>query len=565
MGAGTSGRAGVTLLAGGRVLTLDARSSVHEALAVAGDRVVAVGSRAEVTRAAPRPARVIELRGATVVPGLIDAHAHMEREGLKRLRLSLAGARSVGEVLDRIGGEARRRPKGDWIVTLPIGEPPFYFGGPAALAEGRLPTRGELDRVAPDHPVYVMGAFGTWGRPPTYAALNTRALALNGVSGATTPACSGVTIERDPSGEPTGVIVEANERPTIEFDLLPAVPRFSGSDRLAALRDSMRLYNAAGTTSVYEGHGSAPATLALYRTLWERGELSVRVSLVVSPTWADAGEAARVMRDWLGWARGRGLGDSWLRVSGIHVGLGGDRQIAALSRRVLPDTGWSGFVESANSLDEYRAYVRLAAEHDLRVHTVILDRLAEVLPVLEEVDATHPLAGRRWVMVHLGRLRPADVPRLRRLGLLVTTIPVYQLWKNGDEYLGEPDGGEHVVPHATLLEAGIPVAAGSDNIPYDLLHAMWAARARQERGTGRVLGPGQRLDGEQSLRLVTSHAASLSFEERVKGTLEPGKLADLAVLSEDPTRVAVDSLRDVQVLLTMVGGRIVHDRLGRAG
>ena len=547
-----------TIFTGGRILTFDDASSIGEAIALTGGCIAAAGSDRDVLALAGPTTAVIPLGRRTVIPGIVDAHAHMEREGLKQLRVSLAGLRSVKEVLERIATEAQRRRKGEWIVTMPVGEPPFYFGGPDTLAEKRMPDRRELDRAAPDHPVCISGVFGNWGRPPGYTALNTLALRLNGIGRESKPSCSGVTIERDPSGEPTGVIIEHNNRPTVEFDLLPAVPKFNAAARLEAIRTSMRLYNGVGTTSVYEGHGSAPETIACYRQLWEQGALSVRTSLTVSPTWDDMPEAERAMRDWLAYARGRGFGDEWLRISGVFIGFGDDPMVARIVRRSLPDTGWTGFVESANSPAQYREYVELAARHDLRVHTIVVDRLGDILPILEEVDQVHPLAGRRWVLEHVGRLRPQDIPRLARLGLYVTTIPVDQLWKNADRYLPDPDGGETAVPHRMLIEAGIPVAAGSDNIPYNPFFTVWAMVARQERTTRRVIGPGQRLDAERALRLLTRNGAWLSFDEARKGTLEPGKLADLAVLSQDPRDTPVDELPQIRALLTMVAGRIVH-------
>ncbi len=208
-----------TIFTGGRILSFDDASSVSEAIATRGDRIVAVGRDLDVQALAGPETVVIPLRRRTVIPGIVDAHAHMEREGLKQLRLSLAGLRSVGEILERIASEAGRRPKGHWIVTMPVGQPPFYFGGPNALAEKRMPDRHELDRAAPDHPVCITGVFGNWGRPPGYTALNTLALHLNGIGRESKPACSGVTIERDASGEPTGIIIEHNNRPTVEFDL----------------------------------------------------------------------------------------------------------------------------------------------------------------------------------------------------------------------------------------------------------------------------------------------------------------------------------------------------------
>src|SRR5262249_43960415 len=183
----------------------------------------------------------------------------------------------------------------------------------------------------------------------------------------------------DAGGEPTGVIIERNPRPTVEFDLLPAVPRFGFAERVAGARLSMQLYNACGTTSIYEGHGSAPETIAVYRHLWERGELTMRIGLVVSPSWNDVAEARAAMRDWLAFARGRGLGDPWLRISGVHVAFGGDRRVASLARKNLPDTGWAGFVEQAHTEDEFRDACFLAAEHDLRLHTIVSDSLHKVV------------------------------------------------------------------------------------------------------------------------------------------------------------------------------------------
>ncbi|QCO06528.1 amidohydrolase (plasmid) [Azospirillum argentinense] len=545
------------MLRNARAITFDPARPRASAVALAGDRILAVGGE-EVVALATTSTEVIDLGGATLIPGFNDAHAHMEREGLKRLRPSLAGARSVGDILELVRAAAAETPPGQWIVTMPIGTPPFFFDGVATLAEGRPPDRHELDRAAPDHPVYIPGLFGNWGKPPGHSVLNSRALALNGITAATVPTCSGIEILKDADGEPTGVIVERNSRPTVEFDLLPAVPRFGFAERLEGVRLSQRLYNAQGTTSVYEGHGSAPETISVYRRLWELGELTVRVGLVVSPSWADIAEARRAMRDWLAHARGAGLGDPWLRLSGVHIAYGGDPAVACCARANLPDTGWSGFVEQALTPTDFREACLLAAEHDLRLHTIVSDKLHEVVPVLEAVNERHRLAGRRWVIEHIGRARLADLEALKRLDVLVTTIPTYFLWKGGAAYLEEPDGGDLVVPHAHLLRLGIPTAIATDNIPYDPFFTLWTVCNRRERTSGRAIGPDQRLDAETALRLFTVAGAALTFDEGWKGPLRPGFAADLAVLSEDPTAIDPERLRDLRCRLTVVGGRIVH-------
>ena len=546
------------VLHGGNVVTLDDARPRAEAVAVRGGVIQEVGDTELLLDRVTAASEVIDLDGRTVVPGFNDVHAHMDREGLKQLRPSLAGARCIADILEIVAGLARDAPAGDWIVTMPVGTAPYYFGGPETLAERRMPTRRELDGAAPDHPVCIGAVFGNWGAPPGYTALNTRALALNGIDGGTSPRCRGVEIVRDAAGVPTGVIIERNARPTADFDLLPAVPRFGYADRVEGLRRSMRTYNAVGTTSVYEGHGLAAQTIAAYRELWERGEMSVRAALVLSPTWRDVSQARAAVRDWLAFARGRGIGDPWLTITGVHVAVGGDAQVAELARADLPNTGWSGFVEQANSLAEYRDYCLVAAENDLRVNTIVGDGLADVLPILESVDERHPLAGRRWVIQHVARTTAEDLQRLRRLGLYVTTIPVYYLWKGGGRYLDAPDGGETVVPHRTMLNLGIPLSAGTDNIPCDPFFTLWTMATRRERLSDRVLGRGQRLSGAEALRLMTREGAWLSFDENRKGILAPGRYADMAVLSDDPCTVDPQALKDLACHATIVGGRIVH-------
>ena len=556
--AGRPDRGADLILTGGRVLTMDPGMPVVEAIAVSDGLVSAAGGADDVREMAGCGTETIDIGGLTAVPGFNDTHAHMDREGLKSRRPSLNGATSVAGVLDRIAELAAGTPPGEWIVTMPVGAPPYYFGGPETLAEGRMPTRGELDAAAPDHPVCIAGVFGNWGAPPGYTALNSRALELNGIDRDTVPRVSGIEIERDEAGEPTGVIVEYNQRPFVEFDLLPAVPRFGLEERVDGIRRSMKAYNAVGTTSVYEGHGLSAQTIAAYRDLWEKDELTVRVALTISPAWRDVAEARTVMRDWLSHARGRGMGDPWFRITGVHIAYGGEGAVADLARGDLPNTGWSGFVEQAVTRNEFRDYCFAAAEHDLRVHTIVGDDLGDVAPVLAEVGERHPVGERRWVVEHVGRARREDLETLKKLGVLVTTIPAYFVWKGGGWYVDDPDFGDSVVAHRTMLDLGIPVAAGTDNIPYDPFFTLWVMATRHERHGNRVLGPDQRISGLEALDLLTARGAWLTFEEGRKGRLTPGRYADVAVLSDDPTAMDPENLRSLRCRLTVAGGKVVH-------
>lgn len=328
----------------GRVLTLDRTGSIAEAVAIAANRIVAVGTRSEILDLKGPGTRVSRTDG-TIIPGFNDAHAHMDTEGLRDRFPSLGHVRSIADVLARIAELARTTPKGEWIVTMPVGDAPFYFGGPIVLRERRMPTRQELDRAAPDHPVCILPPSGYWSLVPCYTALNSLALKLNGLDRASRSPVEGIELMRDPEGELTGVIVEHNYPDSAQIALLPAVPRFSARDRRDGILRSVETYHAVGTTSVYEGHGCAPEVISAYRDLWESGDLTMRMHLVVSTTWTTLDEAEVMMRDSLAYARGAGLGDSFLRVGGIFVSYGGEPTAATAAMANPADLGWSCYVK----------------------------------------------------------------------------------------------------------------------------------------------------------------------------------------------------------------------------
>ncbi|MBN8983807.1 MAG: amidohydrolase family protein, partial [Rhizobiales bacterium] len=414
----------------GKVITLDDAGSIAEAVAVAGDRIVAVGERRQILTLKESQTRVIETSG-TIIPGFNDAHAHMDTEGLRDRFPALGHVRSIADVLARISELARITPRGEWIVTMPVGDAPFYFGGPIVLRERRMPTREELDRAAPDHPVCILPPSGYWSLVPCYTALNSLALKLNGLDRTSVSPVEGVLLERDAAGELTGVIVEHNYPDSAQIALLPAVPRFSPQDRRDGILRSVRTYHTVGTTSVYEGHGCAPDVISAYRDLWQANELTMRMHLVVSPTWATSEEAEPMMRDWLAHARGAGIGDAILRVGGIFVGYGGEPTAARAARIDPADLGWSCYVKHANEPAEFERLCMLAAVHDLRIHTIAVDKLYELLPIFERVHAIHDISCRRWVVEHMSHASASDLARLKALGIGVTLIPDYHVWKVG--------------------------------------------------------------------------------------------------------------------------------------
>ncbi len=546
------------ILYNGKIITVDGSGSIQQAIAIQGDRIMAVGTDADVLPLAGPGAAVLDLRGHTVIPGIVDIHAHMDREGLKSVYPSLEGLGSITRIHDRIRELLANRAPGEWVVTMPIGNPPNYADMPQSLVEGRFPNRHDLDAVAPNNPVYIKGIWTPWNVPPSVSIANTAALRLAGIDRQTESPDSSVSIEKDADGEPTGVFVDSGRYPSVEFTLMQVVPRFTMGQRVAALKESMRLYNSVGTTGTYEGHGVAPEVLQAYKTAWDAGEMTVRANLTVSPCWASVEQAAREMEAWGHGFSGPGFGDEFLRISGYFIQYGGNRYTAQARSALLPYTGWAGFIQSYHPPDFFAETVRLAAEHNIRVNTLVREPLEEVLEVFAAVDRDIPLKGRRWTLAHVLQTTESQLERIRGMGLLVETIPLTELWLRGTPYLDNPGLADTAIAHSRYLERGVDFSFGTDNKPYNPFATLWAAVARRERVTGQVLGPNQRLTRLEALRAFTMGGARFSFDEERRGSLERGKLADLAVLSGGLLEMPEEDIPVLESRLTMLGGQIVY-------
>ena len=546
------------ILHNGKVLTVSPNDAIEEAVAVRGDTVQAVGGGRDLLSLAGPGTAIIDLRGRTVIPGIIDIHAHMDREGLKHLCPSLEGARSIAAIQEVVKRELAGKRPGDWLVTMPVGDPPNYADMPESLQEGRFPNRWDLDQVSPDNPVYVRGIWTPWNVPPSVGIANSRALQLAGIGRHTLSPDASVTIERDVSGEPTGILTDTARFPSLEFTLMKVVPRFTHDQRVTALKESMRLYNSVGTTGTYEGHGVSPEVLKAYKQLWDAGEMTVRSHLVYSPEWKSVAEADREMQRWGHSASGAGFGDGMLRIGGYYIQYRGSRYTSRTRSAELPFTGWAGFAQSYNPPGRFRRLVMLAARHNLRVNTIVRDTMDEVLEIFEEVHREVPIDRRRWILAHVRETTSEQLRRIGNLGLVIETIPLTELWLRGRAYVDDPISADLVAAHRTYLDQGVPFGFGTDNKPYSPFVTFWSAVVRQERTTSKVLGPSQRLGRMEALRAFTMGGAYYTFDENQRGSLEPGKLADLAVLSGDLLDMPEDQIPGLHSLLTMVGGRVVH-------
>jgi hypothetical protein len=551
------------ILTGGKVVTLDRASRVVEAVAVAGERIIAVGRSAEIEALATRGTRRIDAKGRLVVPGLIDGHAHMDREGLKELLPTLAGCRSIADIQDRIADAARRTPKGEWIVTMPVGEPPFYEGVPENLKEGRFPTKGELDRAAPEHPVYIRAIWGHWRNTlPLVSVASSMALARAGITRDTLPPVASIQIGREPAtGEPNGVFIEHTYKPIVEKTLMTCIPRFTLDDRTRGLRRSMQIYNSFGTTSVFEGHGIAGEVLAAYQALRAEGPLPVRSHLMFSPAWPSTDIAAvrDLLVDWGRWLSRRGMGDDYLRMSGLYTES--EYNIENRLRAMCgPYTGWAGFnFDCALPEDVMIELMAEAARLGIRCGSFG----PETLNHFARADKLAPIAGQRWVLEHVGIFSKDDIARIRNLGLVLQAYSSKWIEDDGEALLDRLGGArcEQVLPMRDLIDAGIHVSLATDNVPPILCAAIGHVVTRRT-DKGRQIGPGQAISRLEALAAASREGAYLTFEEDEKGTLEPGKLADLAILGEDMLTVPEERIAGIAADVTVTGGRVVFERDG---
>lgn len=547
------------ILSGGKIVTLDPKGTIAEAIAVSGDRILAAGDAATVSAAAGPKAERIDLAGRTAIPGLIDGHAHMDREGLKLQLPSLAGATCIDDILERIAALVRDAEPGEWIVTMPIGDPPYYAGVPGNLREGRVPTRHELDSVAPDNPVYIRAIWGHWRNTlPLVSIANSLALEAAGITSRTIPPAATIQIDKDhATGEPTGVIHEFNYKPLVEHTLMSVIPRFTLEDRIAGLRDSMRIYNAVGTTSVFEGHGIAAEVLAAYQALRHEGPTPVRAHLMFSPSWPapDSDVVAGLLETWGTWLSGLGLGDDYLRVGGLYT-ESEYTEDNLLRAATSPYSGWAGFNYDACLPEDVMVDMMIdAARHNIRIGSFT----PNILDLYEKVDKVVPIGGKRWVIEHVGVLSPDEIARIRDLGIVLTVYSGRYIYQDGARLARElgPQAG-HIAPMRSLLDAGVHVSLATDNVPPSLFHSVWHATARIAEETEAVIAPEECISREESLACASREGAYLTFEEDLKGTLEPGKFADIAVLSDDPLTVEEARIPDITADLVLTGGQVVY-------
>lgn len=561
------------ILHGGRVYTVDPADRLAEAVAVKDGHIVATGGSAEVLGLAGGGTRRVDLEGHTVVPGFVDGHPHMDVVGLGLIRPAFGSVRSIEDALAVIRSEVSRRQPGEWVVCNPLALEPEVFRFPGALREGRWPTRHDLDAAAPEHPVYIEPPMLV---APGVALANTAALRAAGITRKTS-APDGVEIVKDDAGEPLGIFKDFNFPKMIpdtynafkpDRALFPMLPRLTQDDVLRGVKAGMQAFNAAGITAIYEGHGIPREPQQAYLDLWLRRELTVRTYFVVAypiPLYGDPGAGDALIRETARYAAGSGFGDDLLKFGGLGFSFDSASAIgASLMRQPYPGARghlWTGV--QLTSDDNFRAILFKAARANLRVQVQCAGGAAidKVLAMYEEIHREIPITDKRWVIEHCQFPSAENMATCRRLGVIPTSTTNF-LWLYGSVYVRcfGRDLARDAIPFKTWLDAGVPVVQSTDGRPFSPVFAFWQMLARRDGLTGEVLGsPEQKLSRAEALRMYTFNGARAAFWEHRIGSLEPGKLADLVVLSEDIMTIPEDRIPETRVLATLLGGRPVHD------
>jgi predicted amidohydrolase YtcJ len=551
------------VLVNAKVLTVDSKNTQAEAVAIRGNTFAAVGTTAAIRKMAGPETRVIDAGGRTVVPGFIESHVHATGAARGEVSQPFVQLQSIQEIRDWVRARAREVGPGGW-VRLPRVDV-------TRIREGRLPNKADLDEAAPNNP-----AVYTW----QYANRNIEILndaAIDAANiGKATVAPKGCTLHFTPNGEFTGrmencqSLLDIPQRQVTEAQYL---------DGLAAL---MKRYNEVGITSITERSSNANG-FRDYRQLHAQGRLPLRVRVTMRIGTGDNSVAA-IERIITGLGVKYDQGDEWVRVGPLKIGIdGGALYGTALMREPYPTTShalygitdpkYSGEFGRGQGLtaEGVTNYVRVGNRLGWQLSSHVTgDRGVDiVLDAIEAANKEKSMLDKRYNLIHAYFASADTARRAASLGAVVDTQPMW-FYKDGDALLKAlgPKYMNTFIGVQTWKDNGVTVALNADHMqgfdpvgalnPYHPMLAMQAAITRRTQG-GQVIGPAERISRLDALRMTTINAAFVGFEEKKKGSIEVGKLADLAILTADFLTVPEDQLMSIKAHMTIVDGKVVHE------
>ncbi len=536
------------VLTGGNVVTMDSGLPTAQAIAVKGDRILAVGTDAEIEAFVGDATEVISLDGKTVVPGLIDAHVHFAGIGGRLLQINARDVQDKQEIVDRVAAKVAESNPGEWIRgrgwdqnNWPVKE---------------FPTKEDLDAVSPDNPVYL-------GRVDGHAAwVNSKALEIAGIT-RDTPDPAGGQIIKDASGEPTGTLIDNAFRPVSQH-----IPPMSKEERKRSIRLAIEECLASGLTGVHEAGGNRE-TIELYEEMMKAGEFDFRIYEFLR--WPlneqQLPHTYEALDYYLEQGPQVGLYDNRLTIRGIKMSLDGalGSRGASFLEPYADDPDNQGVLRLTEE-EVYETILRgLNAGFQSAVHAIGDRANRMALDTMERALKESGATDARLRIEHSQVLHEDDVPRFAELGIIPSMQPTHCTtdMKWIEDRIG-PERAKFSYAWRTLLDSGVRIPGGSDAPvePVQPLPGIYSAVTRQDMEGWPEGGwnPEQRVSREEALRMFTLDAAYSVFEEDLKGSITPGKLADIVVLSKDIMAIPAAEILETEVLMTILGGKVVFEK-----
>jgi predicted amidohydrolase YtcJ len=528
-------------LLNGKIVTVDPQETIAQAVGVKRGRIVVVGTNRGVERLAGKETTIIDLRNGTVVPGLIDSHCHMLSTGAQMLSdVDLSeevGVKSIADVKKKIMEKAAATPKGEWIMGAKEDD--------SKLKEKRHPTRWELDEAAPNNPVMIATVGGH------FYMVNSRAFEKGGVM-KETPDPAGGVFERDRvTKELTGGVHEKAANMLIPEGPMGRAP----TKEVAAegARQILALNAAAGITCIYDTVEGSQIRAVL--DLKNRGELPIRVRMDVRVELFPELNKLGIIQD---------LGDEWVKICGLKTFFDGaiSARTAAVAEPYLDRPSYYGVLSTTRELARETILEAYGAGYRISAHANGERAIAMYLDIMEEAQAKYPRADPRNRIIHCSVVNPELVAKIKRLNILPTIFGAYAYY-HGDKLT--PAFGEkrleRMFAARSFLDASVRVAAHSDHSasPFPPLMGIHSLVNRRTKA-GKPIGLNQRISVTDALRLYTINAAYHFFEETSLGSIETGKWADMTVLGEDILTVPKETIINIPVDMTIVGGKVVYQR-----
>ncbi len=540
-----------TLLINGTVVTLTGPDNdiIAEAIAITGDRISAVGRTTDLAQTAGPKTTIIDLGGHTVLPGFIDAHGHFPSTGLIEKHFvdlnspPIGSVTSIDETVSALIEKAKTVPEGDWIQGRGYDD--------TLIVEMRHPTRWELDRVSTEHPIYISHISGHLG------VANSLALELAGVS-RDTPQPFGGKIRMDAeSGEPNGVL---EEPPAMGF-VTKLLPEFSEDDMIDAVAKAATDYASVGITTAQQG-ATGPNGADVFTKTYEQGRLPIRVHV-----WPVLQAMAALIEK--GGTLKEPDADGMVTYRAVKGFADGSIQ------------GYTGYLSQpyhshSHNDPRYRGYPRMDREalakqvmtvhnagYQIAIHGNGDAAIDDVLYAFDRAQEANPRDDARHIVIHAQMTREDQMDRMAETGTIPSFFNMHTYYwgdRHWEIFMG-PERAAQMSPASWAVRRGIPFTLHADTpvVPMEPLRIVWSAVNRLSSG-GRVIGADQRISVIEALKGITTYAAYQAFEENDKGTIEPGKLADLVVLARNPLTIPPIELADIPVMRTMVGGRTVFEQ-----